>query len=342
MTSDRRQPIEIVGGGLAGLSLGLALRQANVPVTVFEAGQYPRHRVCGEFITGLHADTIDRLGLQPLLADAEPHRAVMWYQGEDPVCEQTLPETAWAISRHVLDARLAEAFTAAGGELRAETRIDPAERRPGRVNATGRRRTGEPWLGLKAHIRGLELASGLELHLGENAYVGLCRLGDGCVNVCGLFKRRALAVAGPSGALSAYLRGCGLHRLADRIGQAEVCEQSHAAVAGLGFGAPAQSRELRLGDAYGMLPPFLGNGMAAAFQMAEEALVPLTAWSRKGGDWSRTCAVIRLRIERRFSRRLAWGNALHPFLLTPGRQRWFAWLARGPSLPLNLLYRAMH
>ena len=47
------QPIEIVGGGLAGLSLGLALRQQDIPVTLFEAGSYPRHRVCGEFITGL-------------------------------------------------------------------------------------------------------------------------------------------------------------------------------------------------------------------------------------------------------------------------------------------------
>lgn len=336
------QPIEIVGGGLAGLSLGLALRRGGVPVTVFEAGTYPRHRVCGEFITGLHADTISQLGLAPILADAQPHREVTWFQGDGAACRQTLPETAWAISRHVLDARLADAFVAAGGELRTGTRVNPAERRPGRVNATGRRRSGEAWLGLKAHVDGLELATGLELHLGEDAYVGLCRLRDGRVNVCGLFKRRELAHGTQGAALPAYLRGSGLAPLADRLAAAKICEQSHAAVAGLAFGRPERSRDIRLGDAYGMLPPFLGNGMAAAFQMAEEALAPLALWSWKGGDWARTCAVVQHRINKRFRRRLLWGNVLHPFLLAPGRQRWFAWLARGPCLPLNLLYRAMH
>ena len=57
--------VEIVGGGLAGLSLGLALRRAGVPVTLHEAGEYPRHRVCGEFIAGLDERTRARLGLDP-------------------------------------------------------------------------------------------------------------------------------------------------------------------------------------------------------------------------------------------------------------------------------------
>src|SRR5580693_8216081 len=47
-----RKPITIVGGGLAGLALGIGLRQRDVPATIWEAGHYPRHRVCGEFISG--------------------------------------------------------------------------------------------------------------------------------------------------------------------------------------------------------------------------------------------------------------------------------------------------
>ena len=46
------KPITIVGGGLAGLTLGIGLRQRGVPVKILEAGSYPRQRVCGEFISG--------------------------------------------------------------------------------------------------------------------------------------------------------------------------------------------------------------------------------------------------------------------------------------------------
>jgi len=39
--------ITIICGGLAGLTLGIALRQCEVAVTICEAGHYPSHRVSG-------------------------------------------------------------------------------------------------------------------------------------------------------------------------------------------------------------------------------------------------------------------------------------------------------
>src|SRR5882724_2878130 len=56
--------IEIVGGGLAGLALGIGLRRHGVPVIIWEAGHYPRHRVCGEFISGRGQETLVRLGFR--------------------------------------------------------------------------------------------------------------------------------------------------------------------------------------------------------------------------------------------------------------------------------------
>ena len=96
-------PIEIIGGGLAGLSLGLALRREGVPVTLHEAGEYPRHRVCGEFITGLAASTIQRLGLAPALRDALHHEEVAWSVGGASPRIQHLPSPALGLSRHALD-----------------------------------------------------------------------------------------------------------------------------------------------------------------------------------------------------------------------------------------------
>ena len=109
--------IEIIGGGLAGLSLGIALRRAGIPVVLHEAGDYPRHRVCGEFIAGLETRTLDELGVAAALSGALPHAEVAWSIGERAPQVQRLPSPALALIRHTLDARLAEMFNASGGEL---------------------------------------------------------------------------------------------------------------------------------------------------------------------------------------------------------------------------------
>jgi menaquinone-9 beta-reductase len=334
--------IEIIGGGLAGLSLGLALRRHGVPATVVEAGMYPRHRVCGEFITGLGAATKARLGLEAVLEDARQHREVAWFLHDNQSRRQTLPEPALGISRHTLDARLAAAFLAAGGTLHTHTRCVERGSPAGRVFATGRRAGRSPWLGLKAHVRGLSLERDLELHLGDEAYVGLCRVEADRVNVCGLFRRRPVSARGAL-LLAGYLRAAGLARLASRIADAEICAGSFCAVAGLEFNRRTMTGTRPcLGDAYAMIPPFTGNGMAMAFQSAEIALGPLLAYARGETAWPETTRRIDAALRVRFRVRLASAGVLHPFLLSRRRQRWVAALGRTGLLPFGPLYAALH
>jgi len=102
-----------------------------------------------------------------------------------------------------LDALLAEQFRQSGGELREDERWRGTEISEGVVRASGRRAqpvvNGWRWFGLKAHARKVELAADLEMHLSPSGYLGMCRLKDGEVNICGLFRRRAAwaAVHGP-------------------------------------------------------------------------------------------------------------------------------------------------
>jgi 2-polyprenyl-6-methoxyphenol hydroxylase-like FAD-dependent oxidoreductase len=345
--TDSPRRVEIVGGGLAGLSLGLALRRAGVPVTLHEAGDYPRHRVCGEFIAGLDPATRRALRLDPFLVGARAHQEVAWFRGAAALQAHTLPATALAISRHTLDARIAEAFVAAGGELRSRSRasLDPA---PGRVFAHGRHASPDsPWLGLKLHVHGLPLRADLEVHLGDHAYVGLCHVEEDRVNVCGLFRRRPDLALDRETALFAHLRAAGLGELADRIHSAEIDPDSHCAVAALSFGrAPDRSREggerLVLGDAHALIPPFTGNGMTMAFQSAALALGPLLAWSRGESEWGLTVARVRGLLHARFRLRLATSALLHPALLKPGAQSGLAVAARAKLLPVGPLYHATH
>jgi flavin-dependent dehydrogenase len=336
-------PIEIIGGGLSGLALGAALRREGVPVTIFEAGDYPRHRVCGEFITGLDEKTLTRLGLAPFLADAARHHRVAWCLRGAPMRIQTMPSPALGLSRHALDSRLAEEFVRLGGELRTHTRVADDAAPPGRVFATGRRRGRPAWLGLKFHVRGLALAADLELHLGQRAYVGLSPIEDGTINICGLFHLREDMRGEHADLLLAHLRAAGLTALAGRLENTEIDESSFTAVAGLRFDrSPPVTDRLVLGDAFAMIPPFTGNGMAMAFQSAELALDPLLAYARGEAGWPATCRAVHTRLRRRFRLRLASANALHAFLFSPRRQRWLFALNRARLLPLRPLYHALH
>jgi menaquinone-9 beta-reductase len=338
------RPVEIIGGGLAGLSLGLALRRADIPVTLLEAGTYPRHRVCGEFITGLSASTIDRLHLGPFLAEARLHREVTWFLRDRPLRHQTLREPAYALSRHALDRRLATAFVSAGGDLRTHTRADLTATPDGRIFATGRRPARPEWIGLKCHAIALPLVSELELHLGDNAYVGLCAVEDNRVNVSGLFRQLAdLPPLARDTALITYLRAAGLAALADRLTSARIDPDSYSAIAGLGFSEPStRTDRLVIGDTYAMIPPFTGHGMAMAFQSAEAALDPVLAWSRGEASWSATLRTVHQRLRALFRLRLASASALHPFLFRPSRQRLLATASRLRLLPMEPLYALTH
>jgi 2-polyprenyl-6-methoxyphenol hydroxylase-like FAD-dependent oxidoreductase len=86
------RPITIVGGGLAGLTLGIGLRQRDVPVTLYEAGHYPRHRVCGEFISGRGQQSLVRLGLADWITrhGAVPARTDAFFTVSGPEVEEQM------------------------------------------------------------------------------------------------------------------------------------------------------------------------------------------------------------------------------------------------------------
>ncbi len=323
------KPVVIAGGGLAGLSLGIALLRRGAAVTLHEAGKYPRHRVCGEFISGVTSETLENLGVASHFDDAMRLTSSLWFDGRGAIAN--LRVSGLGISRWELDDRLQKDFIKSGGILKTGSRIAPGD---GIVWAAGRVRTEGRWIGVKCHARELPLASDLEMHLGTNGYVGLARIGKGLVNVCGLFRRQK-GIGGRE-ALIQCLQAGGLDSLAERLSRALPDPESFCAVAGFRTGRQ-DGPPFSIGDAARMIPPFTGNGMTMAFESAESALGPLLEYCADRISWQEAALLAGRAQDHRFARRMrvAWG--LHSLLTS--RPALVASLARWHLIPCRQILR---
>jgi menaquinone-9 beta-reductase len=318
----QHKPITIVGGGLAGLTLGIGLRQREVPVTVWEAGHYPRHKVCGEFISGQGQEVLRRLDLMSLLEQVGviyAGTARFFFGGASTPCRRIEPG-ALCLSRFVMDDLLAKRFRELGGELRQNTRWKEEEPCQGMVRASGRRAqptvNGWRWFGLKAHARQVQLEADLEMHSTENGYVGLCILPEGEINVCGLFRTRT----GSSGsAVYDLLKGSPGTALNKRMAAAVFDRDSFCSVAGLTMEPHrAQGQNgWQIGDALTMIPPVTGNGMSMAFESAELTLRPLLDYTSGKMDWQTAHKTAATACDAAFKARLFWAKRLQSLMFSP-------------------------
>ena len=357
--------ITIIGGGLAGLSLGIGLRQRGVPVKIYEAGKYPRHRVCGEFISGRGQRSLERLGLRDQLIQTGTRVAqtAAFFSGKTSF-KKDLPEPALCVSRFILDNLLAEEFCKLGGELKSGSRwVEKFDE--GMVRATGRRiqNVVKGWrlFGLKIHAKNLPLEADLEMHFTQNGYVGLCRLERGSVsrssvevescsahknaaahraalrssvdnsevNICGLFRSRTTL----RDLSSHWLKNEISASVGTRLAQAEFDENSFCSVAGLSL-APqkaSEQNECSIGDSLTMIPPVTGNGMSMAFESAELAIEPLAQYSAGKISWTEAHKLVASSCDQIFTQRLVWSKYLQTALFQPFLRQ--AVLLLTPRLP---------
>lgn len=332
MTISFQHRITIVGGGLAGLTLGIGLRRQAVPAEVWEAGHYPRHRVCGEFISGRGLRVLRQLDLLPRLETREVHwaRTAAFFTDRRRLAYRPLPEPALCLSRAILDAELARRFVELDGNLMENRRWVGNANEEGIVRATGRRVRpvvkGWRWFGLKAHAVEVAMEADLELHLTPDGYIGLCRLANGVVNACGLFRSRS-----PEPRLQQSWR----NRLSGRtdsplhakMRDAEFIEDSFCSVAGITL-EPVRALGLSgccLGDSLTMIPPLTGNGMSVAFETADLATSPMIAYARGEIDWKTARNRTARRCDDRLRRRLFWARLLHHGFFHPVLRNLWLW-----------------
>ncbi|MFT5881747.1 MAG: flavin-dependent dehydrogenase [Crocinitomicaceae bacterium] len=329
--------IQIIGGGLAGLSLGIALRGKGVPVVLHERGVYPQHKVCGEFICGVEDSVLEDLGIQIDLEDAKIHQRLKWWMDGVMSVDKELPQSARGISRYVLDQRLAERFEQLGGNLKTQSRVklDFGE---GFVRASGKRKSGgKEWIGLKLHFYKSDIES-LEMHSGTRGYIGLCEVAQGRVNACGLFKVDSKVKGKGRQLFFNYLRNSGLEYLANILSESESDEASFSATAGFSLGKQEVQNGFNIGDAQYLIPPFTGNGMSMALESSALAVDPLSQYSMGEMSWEAAQNSYHHRLKHQFGKRTALAAGMHPFIFNRIGRASLKILGKNDLLPINSLF----
>ena len=258
--------VEVIGAGPAGCAAALAARAEGSPVTLYEKAHFPRHKVCGEFLSSEVEPILESLGLWPLFQAAGPARitrAVLHVSGRAK--RFRLPRPAWSLSRAALDRLLLREAVRRGAELRTELRAPAPSAEKALVLAHGRlapRRAGRRLFAFKTHFRAAspgDFAETVELYTFAGGYVGLSPVESGAINVCGLAPEEALRATGfePEALLPAALRAR-LEPLERRF--------DWLRTGPLVYRGEFESRtDVDLaGDALGFVDPFTGSGILGA------------------------------------------------------------------------------
>src|SRR5450759_765911 len=200
--------VHVVGGGPAGVMVALAAMREGAPVRISEKSAFPRHKVCGEFLSPAILPLLRRAGCGAAFLALRPAvlRSMRLHFGTR-VIRHPLPESAYGLSRYELDRLLLEHAASAGAEVVRE-HWSAAAPEDNVILAGGRKSigpTGNRLFGFKAHFSG-PVNDDVELYFFQNCYVGVSAIENGVTNVCGLAPERTLRSFGfhPSDLLERY------------------------------------------------------------------------------------------------------------------------------------------
>ena len=175
--------VTVIGGGPAGASAAISALQAGAAVDLIEKSRFPRHKVCGEFLSPEIAQILKQLGAWSEFETSGPaviRRLSLYFTKSEKHCR--LPEAGFGLSRYCFDQILFERALRAGARLGGEQASRPLVIAHGRKSVLPR---GSRLFGFKAHYTG-PADDAIELYFFNGCYVGINCVEQGVTNVCGL------------------------------------------------------------------------------------------------------------------------------------------------------------
>ena len=293
----------VLGGGVAGCAASIALARKGQSVTLIERELTPRHKVCGEFLSGEALEDLHALGVDVVSLGAVPINYVRLAAARR-AAEAPLPFPAASLTRKALDtALIAEAVASGvrvvrgrsvqalarttGGVWQAKLDDDSIFEAPTAFLATGKHdlrgysRPKDPhkWVAFKMYYRlsaaqTADLGDASELTLYNGGYGGIQPVEDGITNFCCVVQRRYFARAGLrwESFLAKMQQDC--PHLATRLDGAQPLLDKPITIAHIPYGYIRRATEDGLyciGDQAAVIPSFTGDGISIALHTARRA-----------------------------------------------------------------------
>ncbi|MFD2907807.1 NAD(P)/FAD-dependent oxidoreductase [Flavobacterium ardleyense] len=337
--------VSIIGGGLAGLTAAIDLLNRNFKVVVFEKNEYPKHKVCGEFISNEVLPYLENLGLN--IDSLQPTHIfkteLSTHSGK--TIKAKLPLGGFGVSRYRLDYYLSKKVLDLGGKIIVDnvqtidylednftitTQTDQIFQSKVVLGAFGKRsnldielkrkfiQQKSPWLGVKAHYSGDFPNDIVGLHNFKGGYCGVSKVENNAINICYLvqfesFKKYKNITDFQENVL---YQNKNLEKI---LKESKMIFDNPLTISQISFEdkPKIENHILMLGDSAGLIHPLCGNGMAMAIHSAKIA-------SELVGDFLNN-KISRVNLEasytsiwnKTFKNRLKFGKFLSKLLLNP-------------------------
>lgn len=291
--------ITIIGGGLAGLVSAIHLSKAGLAVTLIEKNEYPKHKVCGEYVSNEVLPYLQQLGADPMTTGAKKISRFLLSTTHGKTTEAKLPLGGFGVSRYTLDHFLLQkaiqnnctvlqdtvtdvhfendtfrVLTKDGQELTARIVIGAFGKRSNMDVKLERDfiKNKSPFVAVKTHLKGDFPEDLVALHNFKGGYCGISMVENGNLNACYIANYKSFQQYKNIDAFREEVLFKNPHLRVIFENTVPVFEQP-LTISQVSFSnkTTIEDHMLMCGDAAGMIHPLCGNGMAMAIHSAKIA-----------------------------------------------------------------------
>jgi len=288
--------IAIIGGGLAGLCCAIELSKQGLSVCLIEKESYPKHKVCGEYISNEVVPYLNYLGLNVANLGATMIKRFQLSTEDGKLINAKLPLGGFGLSRYKMDFELAQIAAKNGvtivkdvveridfkddffdillqsGNLITSTLAIGAYGKRSNLDIKSKRsfiQKKSPFLAVKIHVKGNFDNDLVALHNFEGGYCGVSKVENDIINLCYITTYESFKRIKDIDTFQREIVMKNVH-LNKIFTETNPLMDSPLTISQISFAnkTKVENHVLMCGDSAGMIHPLCGNGMGMAIRSA--------------------------------------------------------------------------